>query len=352
LPIYFRYIPGNVIDVSTLKNTILELAGYGINIKNIILDAGYYSDSNINLLDDLQVPYVLRVPPNRAIYKDLISKHIDSLEDLDNLVIYRDRQLYCKVEKIKISNSICYAYILMDLNRKHDEVTKYLAKNGLNASISKEKKEANIKSKGVFIIISKEYIDTKDILPLYYTRQRIEQTFDVGKNYADLLPLRVHSEETLRGHLLLSFFGTVTYILINKLLQGSQYCADNALHLFRGLKANIFDKFISINEPVKRMNDVIKHLNIHFANKWTLDGKKDAFGPNNTNQTNTNKIETTAKKRGRPRKTSLNQQNELAANSQQGHKTTQFNKVSICKKRGRPRKVSLGNSNTDDAEPS
>ena len=39
-------------------------------------------------------------------------------------------------------------------------------------------------------------------------RQRIEQAFDVGKNYASLLPLRVHPEETPGGHLLPAFRAT------------------------------------------------------------------------------------------------------------------------------------------------
>lgn len=32
------------------------------------------------------------------------------------------------------------------------------------------------------------------ILPMYYTRQQVEQVFDISKNYADLLPIRVQSE--------------------------------------------------------------------------------------------------------------------------------------------------------------
>lgn len=54
-----------------------------------------------------------------------------------------------------------------------------------------------------------EEIDTKEVLPLYYARQQIEQVFDIAKNYADILPLRVHGEDTFRGHLLLCFIATI-----------------------------------------------------------------------------------------------------------------------------------------------
>ena len=54
---------------------------------------------------------------------------------------------------------------------------------------------------GVFVLASTADIAAPDVLDAYYARQRIEQVFDVGKNYASLLPLRVHSEEAPGGHL-------------------------------------------------------------------------------------------------------------------------------------------------------
>ena len=42
------------------------------------------------------------------------------------------------------------------------------------------------------------------MIPVYYTRQLVEQYFDLSKESSKLTPLRVHSEEAVRGHLLLS----------------------------------------------------------------------------------------------------------------------------------------------------
>ena len=57
-------------------------------------------------------------------------------------------------------------------------------------------------SQGVFILVSSGKMVKEKILPAYYMRQQIEQIFDIGKNYADMLPLRVQNESTFRGHLL------------------------------------------------------------------------------------------------------------------------------------------------------
>jgi hypothetical protein len=52
---------------------------------------------------------------------------------------------------------------------------------------------------GVFILISNSLVGTDEILPLYYTRQTVEQVFDVGKNYAELLPLRTPRRKLFEG---------------------------------------------------------------------------------------------------------------------------------------------------------
>ena len=55
LPLFFRYVAGNVIDVSTLTRTIAELKANGINTKFAILDAGYYTGKNADALLDAKV---------------------------------------------------------------------------------------------------------------------------------------------------------------------------------------------------------------------------------------------------------------------------------------------------------
>ena len=41
------------------------------------------------------------------------------------------------------------------------------------------------------MLVSKRSIAPSKVLEIYYTRQEIEQVFDLGKNYAGMLPLSV-----------------------------------------------------------------------------------------------------------------------------------------------------------------
>jgi hypothetical protein len=128
LPVYFRYAAGNIVDVSTLETTIAEVRAYGIDVNHAIVDAGYYSDKNIKTMQAAGIAFVLRMPPNRKLYKELMAAHADGLEDAKNLVKYRDRFLYMKRVDINLFGHTGYAFIALDIERKHDETKKYFDK--------------------------------------------------------------------------------------------------------------------------------------------------------------------------------------------------------------------------------
>jgi len=49
------------------------------------------------------------------------------------------------------------------------------------------------------------------VIPLYYTRQIAKRLFGFSKDDLNILPLRVHKEETLRDYLFLHFASLVVY---------------------------------------------------------------------------------------------------------------------------------------------
>jgi transposase len=276
MPIYFRYVAGNIVDVSTLKTTLSEVAAHGIDVWHAIVDAGYYSEKNIRALQESQISFVMRMVSNRKKYKVLVSEHASDIEDAKYLVKYRDRFVYIKRVEIDLFGKTGYAYVAEDMDRKHEEVKKYVRGALDNNDISSEDMNTAIQEKGLFILIASDPIETSDILPLYYTRQAIEQVFDIGKNNSDLLPLRVHGLETFRGHLLLSFLASAIYIMINKMLKKSDFCAIGAYRILRNLKCKVFDTTIVVQEANKKMNEIAKLLKLDFPTNIQLScGEKN-----------------------------------------------------------------------------
>ena len=88
--------------------------------------------------------------------------------------------------------------------------------DALDSKMNCDETDAVIKKLGAFAILTSEEVPEEKILPMYYTRQQVEQVFDISKNYADLIPIRVQDEQAFAGHLLLCFMATV---IIQKLQQ-------------------------------------------------------------------------------------------------------------------------------------
>ena len=115
---------------------------------------------------------------------------------------------------------------------------------------------------GIFILISSECILPRDLLPLYYTRQTVEQVFDISKNNVDLIPLRVHSIEAFRGHLLMSFIASYVYMLANRYFTKLNMCAIGVFRTMRNQKCKVFEETIVPQEPNKAMNEIYKTLRV------------------------------------------------------------------------------------------
>lgn len=262
MPIYFRYCPGNVVDVSTLCTTLTELKQYGIHADFAIVDAGYYSEANVKELYRNHVRFITRLAPNRKLFKEVVNEHLQTLVSSENAIRYGNRLLYLKKTLVDVYGNEGFAYLGVDVDSRNQQM-KRTAFNALDDKISPKEMDERMSRLGLFMIISSENIPVEEVLPLYYTRQQIEQVFDVGKNNADLLPLRIHTEETFRGHLMLTFLATVVMQKLQRDIIGKRKKKDKtnpegALMSLRNQKCKVYDQEIVPQEAVKNINDIYR----------------------------------------------------------------------------------------------
>jgi hypothetical protein len=263
LPIYFRYCPGNVIDVSTLIHTILELKEIGVNTKFAILDAGYCDESNISALYQGKISFVCRLKGNLKLYRNLIAQHLGSIESKENFVSYNKRYAYIKrVTCELVTGYSAYAYIGLDVDRKASEAKK-LFRRAKGEKLSDGEVFDEMSTQGAFVLVSSRPIAKNKILPTYYMRQQIEQIFDIGKNYADMLPLRVQNEDTFRGHLLMTFIASIVVKKLQDKLKDSMYNPISMFLNLRNQKCKVYDTKVIPQEAFKKANDVYKLFKIY-----------------------------------------------------------------------------------------
>jgi hypothetical protein len=176
-------------------------------------------------------------------------------------------QFHMRKAPVELYGNAGFAYIGVDVDSGNQQM-KRAAFAAIDDKLSPEDADTRMSKLGVFMIISSEDIDTAEILPLYYTRRQIEQVFDLGKNNADILSPRVQSEDTFRGHLMVTFLATV---LLQKLQRGiltkrkkkDKINPEGALFALKNQKREVYANEIVPQEAVKSINDVYKLFQIN-----------------------------------------------------------------------------------------
>lgn len=266
MPLFFRYVPGNIVDVSTLSNTIEELKKAGINKSYIFLDAGYFSEDNIKELYKEELQFLTRLPSIRILYKELIKTEVPRLEKVENITRYGERTLFIKQKKVRLFGKEIYAHIVLDPKRKGREINKLGLHAADEKNMQKKELEYELMTRGIMILISSFKIKKEEVVPAYYVRQTAEKMFGFSKDDLKILPLRVHSEETLRGFLFMQFLSLIAFVKMKKLL-GKEYTVEEALLIMRNLKCKVYDDEIIINELTKKQKEVAEKLKILMPKK-------------------------------------------------------------------------------------
>ncbi len=266
MPIYFRYCPGNIVDVSTLRTTIAELRQYNISVDYAIVDAGYFSEGNITSLYKDNISFITRLAPNRKLFKEVAEAELAGIISARYAVRYGNRLVYVKCVAKTIFGRQGYVYIGVDADSRNTQI-KRATFESMEDKLTVEETDSKLLKLGAFMLVSSEKMDVSEVLPLYYTRQQVEQVFDIGKNNADLLPLRIQKEETLRGHLVLTFMATAVLQqlqqhILKKKNKKDKLNPEGAFFKLRNQKCKVYEENIVPQEPVKDINLVYRLLNV------------------------------------------------------------------------------------------
>lgn len=279
LPIYFRYIPGNVIDVSTLTRTIKELKACNIDTKFAILDVVYLTDENTIELYKDKISFLSRLPEKTKLYKDLVNECVADLEKRENLVRYNGRCVYLEQRRVLLvpksrsrilrddekpapkEGNIAYAYLGRDLVMQSLETSKACERIEKNSLWEDDIHDIRMNG-GLFVIYSSRLLKKEDVFGKYYARQQIEQVFDICKNNAKMLPLRTRTEETFRGHLILAFIASIIVKMLQEKIKNTSMTLEGVLFILRNQKCKVFESKVITGEFVKKSNDVLKLFKI------------------------------------------------------------------------------------------
>ena len=229
-PIWYDIIPGNVLDISTLKTVTKDVeVSLDIHLNGFFLDAGYASKALIQSFilqkEDESIPerkYLVRMPakkgyPHRSLYTEMKEDFPKAKYDF----VRKNHSYFGKSKAVKIFDTDVMAYVFVDQYNSLKGYTDFITKHSdeFDSMTSREKDWHKVKF-GYFVLLANYRKAPAEVLDDYFCRTSIETTFKTDKEYLKLLPLCKWSDTSVRGKILSDIINSIIRRSLQALVKG------------------------------------------------------------------------------------------------------------------------------------
>ena len=203
LPTMIRALPGSIMDITSLYNSIRE---GGIEGKILILDRGFFSKDVVAFLLEQETSFLLPARRNSKLY-DIRIHHTGHF-------FYRERLI--RFGKRRVEGYFLYLFEDAVL-RMEEEKTLY--KRLDEGTINKERLGRGLKRAGRILLISDLDKDGGEVFMMYKQRGGVENQFDTYKNVLNADRMYLQDDESVFGHLFTSFLALYGYCTLEAALK-------------------------------------------------------------------------------------------------------------------------------------
>ena len=277
-PIWFDVIPGNVLDINTLKYVTKDVeVSLGIHLNGFFLDAGYASKELVKsfVIQKPKEPipekkYLVRMPAKRGYpHRSLYTQMKDFFSKAKYDFIRKGHSYFGKMQQVKIFGTDVYAYVYVDNYNALKGYTEFVSKK-LEAfeKLSNREKDWHKVKFGYFVLISNYRKTPAEMLDDYFSRTRIEVTFKTDKEYLKLLPIRKWTDTTIRGKILSDIIDSVIRQTAHELGSGTIYSMSAMIGKNQSLMCFIdsSDNMVYVDTPNRQVKDYYKAYGIDVPN--------------------------------------------------------------------------------------
>lgn len=266
LPFYYRKLPGNITDVTIIKQLMAEFDVLGYSKVKIVLDRGFYSKKNINELYRAHQKFIIGVKLELKFVKGILVEERENLKRWSNhqtqfgvyglcrsfdwdyeqersykkdvlkgkrrayLLLYYNPEKAAK-DELDLNNHLTRLqqdllerterdYCLKDY-RKYFEVTE-TPKRGRKVTAREDVIQEEIRNCGYFALLSNEIKDPFVALSLYRSKDISEKAFGNLKERLNFRRMQVSSELSLDGKLFVEFIALIYLSYVKKKMQDAK----------------------------------------------------------------------------------------------------------------------------------
>ena len=263
LPFYYRKLAGNIPDSKTLKPLLAALDVLGFSKIKLVMDRGFYSESNINALLKAHLKFLIAAPISLTFVKKEMEPLYDTFRTFES---YSEKyDLYChtiqtewcytqarpyKKDNLSGTKRI-YIHYYYNIDRaaedekrfdrnlvslrqelisgrqipEHDALykkyfqVKTTPKRGPSVTVIDEEIRKAKRYYGFFALMTNETMDAITAIELYRNKDVVEKAFGNLKERLNLRRTLVSSEHSLDGKLFVEFIALIYLSYIKKQMQ-------------------------------------------------------------------------------------------------------------------------------------
>ena len=254
LPFYYRKLAGNIPDSKTVRNLLAELEILDCNKIKLVMDRGFYSESNINDLYKNHIKFLIGVKISLVLVRDALDSIYDTMRSFENYSGSHDiyaytvtsewryslketRRIYIHLyynigkaaedeRKMDVLLSSLREELLsgkpLEKNRKQYEKyfdVKQTPKRGTRVTPKNDAISQAKRYYGYFALLTNEKMEALTALELYRAKDVVEKAFGNLKERLDCRRTLVSSEQSLDGKLFVEFIALIYLSYIHKQMQ-------------------------------------------------------------------------------------------------------------------------------------
>lgn len=206
-PVYYRLVNGNITDIKSMSLCIKEM-----NVSNVVFiaDKGFYSASNINMLKEQQLHYIIPVHRNNKLIDFSLLEASNFKKKIKSYFVYQERIIWF----YEYENDGQKIVTFLDEKLKVKEEADYLLRVKTDPETHTEEKYfEKLSHFGTLTIVydTKEPLTPQQLYEAYKQRNEIEIMFDSYKNYLEADKTYMQDRHVLEGWLMANFIAMIAY---------------------------------------------------------------------------------------------------------------------------------------------
>ena len=255
IPLLYEEYPGSINDVSQFSYMVDKVNEYGYKNIGFILDRGYFSEDNIQYMEDNGYAFIIMVKGRKKLVSSLVEENRNTFETVRSCAIrsYRvygktvqaklfdhdkkDRfihiffnpskqaaereQLEQKVEKYRVFLEKHIGTETKFAKGYHEYFTLKYDKNGILCSVKERTDvvEQELRLCGYFCIVTSEEMSASQALIQYKGRDISEKLFSADKTFLGSNSMRIHSSTAMSAKIFVEFVALIVRNRIYNLLK-------------------------------------------------------------------------------------------------------------------------------------